>query len=83
MMVACAQIWKPLHLIIRLYSIEIYFDQFYLTMKNKLSRRTRYFLFTIGLVLVLCGISAIVYAFWPLANAKLQEIISATLFAPP
>jgi hypothetical protein len=52
-------------------------------MRSKLSRRTRYIIFSLGLVLLLCGLTAIIYAFWPLATANVQDMVSATLFAPP
>jgi hypothetical protein len=52
-------------------------------MKSKLSRRTRYIIFSLGLVLILCGLTAVIYSFWPLANASIRDMISATLFAPP
>jgi hypothetical protein len=52
-------------------------------MKSKLSLRTRYIIFSLGLVLILCGLTAMIYVFWPLANASLQDMVSATLFAPP
>jgi hypothetical protein len=55
----------------------------YPAMKSKLSRRTRYLIFSLGLVLLLCGLTAIVYAFWPLASANVRDMVSATLFAPP
>jgi hypothetical protein len=52
-------------------------------MKKIVSRRTRTTLFMIGLLLVLCGLSALFYAFWPLADTSLRDILSATIFAPP
>lgn len=52
-------------------------------MEIKLSRRTRYIIFSLGLILVLCGLTALIYAAWPLADANLQDILSATVFAPP
>jgi hypothetical protein len=53
------------------------------TMKSNFSRRTRTIVFSLGLVLLLFGLTALIYAFWPLATANLQDMVSATLFAPP
>lgn len=48
-----------------------------------LSRRTRILVFAIGLVLLICGLSAIAYALWPLPDASIEGILPATLLAPP
>jgi hypothetical protein len=38
---------------------------------------------TIGILLGICGLIALGYALWPLGAATIQEMLSATVFAPP
>jgi hypothetical protein len=40
-------------------------------------------MFSLGLFMLLCGFTALIYAFFPLANTQIQDIVPATLFAPP
>jgi hypothetical protein len=74
---------KPQRLINRLSSRQIDFDQLKPNMKRKLSQRTRLIIISLGLALIICGLTALIYSFWPLATANLQDMVSATLFAPP
>ncbi len=52
-------------------------------LKMMLSRRTRILVFVLGLVLLICGLSAIAYALWPLPDVSIEGILPATLLAPP
>jgi hypothetical protein len=45
--------------------------------------RIRLTLIIAGLCLFLCGLIAIGYALWPLANVTLQRVLPSVLFAPP
>jgi len=52
-------------------------------MKRELSRRMRLIILLAGVILILCALTALLYSFRPLDDASLQEMLSATLFAPP
>ena len=45
--------------------------------------RLRLALFMIGLVVLLCSLAALVYAFWPVEGLQVQSTLEPTLFAPP
>jgi hypothetical protein len=45
--------------------------------------RLRLALFIIGLMVLLCSLAALAYAFWPVEGLQVQSILEPTLFAPP
>jgi hypothetical protein len=49
----------------------------------KLSRGFQILVLTIGIILLIAGISAILYTYWPLSDGTVQSVIPATLLAPP
>jgi len=47
------------------------------------SRKSRFFLLSFGVLLVLCSLAALLYAFWPIEGTSLQATLVPTLLAPP
>ena len=45
--------------------------------------RFRFLILVLGLILIVWGFFSVAYAIWPLPDATLQEILPATLLAPP
>ena len=48
-----------------------------------MSTRVRVLLFSLGIVITLCSLTALVYAFWPVQAVEVQATLAPTLFAPP
>lgn len=47
------------------------------------SRKSRLILLSLGLLLVLCSLAALLYAFWPVESTSVQATLAPTLLAPP
>jgi len=48
-----------------------------------MTTRLRLALFIIGLMVLLCSLAALAYAFWPVEGLEVQTTLEPTLFAPP
>jgi len=48
-----------------------------------MNRNLRLAIFVIGLVVVLCSLAALAYAYWPVETLSEQVPIAPTLFSPP
>jgi len=48
-----------------------------------MSRRLRFALLALGLLLLCFSLAALAYAFWPLEGLNAQATLAPTLFAPP
>ncbi|MBN2147541.1 MAG: hypothetical protein JW726_09135 [Anaerolineales bacterium] len=48
-----------------------------------MSRSARIALVLIGLALVLCSLTALAFAFWPLQEISTQATLAPTLLTPP
>jgi hypothetical protein len=46
-------------------------------------RNLRMLVIVLGLIVVLCSVSALAYAFWPLEALREQAPLAPTLFVPP
>jgi hypothetical protein len=46
-------------------------------------RRTQILLLLLGLLILVCAISALAYAYWPLGALEEHAPLAPTLFAPP
>ncbi len=46
-------------------------------------KRLRALLVLVGLLIVLCSLVALAYAFWPVDNLSEQVPLAPTLFSPP
>jgi hypothetical protein len=47
------------------------------------SRKSRIVLLSFGVLLVLCSLAALVFAFWPVEGTSVQATLAPTLLAPP
>lgn len=54
-------------------------DNFSITM----TRRLRLTLLIVALLIVLCSLLALCYAYWPLQDSHLQSTLAPTLLTPP
>jgi hypothetical protein len=52
-------------------------------MDTLLSTRNRRFFLIASLVLIVCGLLALAFAFWPMKPAEVIVTLPPTLFAPP
>ena len=50
---------------------------------HSMSRKVRVALLSFGVLLVLCSLAALLYAFWPVESASVQATLAPTLLAPP
>lgn len=50
---------------------------------SPVSRKSRIFLLSLGLLLVFCSLAALLFAFWPIEGTSVQATIAPTLLAPP
>ena len=48
-----------------------------------MTRNLRLLLFVIGVVILLCSLAALAYAYWPVEALLEQVPIAPTLFSPP
>ena len=48
-----------------------------------MTRNLRLALFVIGVVVVLCSLAALAYAYWPIEALSEQVTVAPTLFSPP
>jgi hypothetical protein len=48
-----------------------------------MTRNLRLTLFVIGVVVVVCSLSALIYAYWPTGVLNEQSTVVPTLFSPP
>jgi len=48
-----------------------------------MSRKSRFFVLCLGVLLVFCSLAALLYAFWPIEGASVQATLVPTLLAPP
>lgn len=46
-------------------------------------KRTQILLLLLGLLILICAVSALAYAYWPLGALEDQVPLAPTLFAPP
>ena len=46
-------------------------------------RNFRWVIIVLGVVIILCSLAALAYAFWPLEMLREQAPLAPTLFAPP
>lgn len=46
-------------------------------------RNFRWLVIVLGIVIILCSLAALAYAFWPLELLREQAPLAPTLFAPP
>jgi hypothetical protein len=51
--------------------------------KSRMSRRTRWIVFLVGLLILVCSLLAVGYALWPAGAVVDQATLAPTLFAPP
>jgi hypothetical protein len=49
----------------------------------RMSRRTRWIIFLVGLLVLVCSLLAVGYALWPVGGTVEQATLAPTLFAPP
>lgn len=47
------------------------------------SRKSRILLLLFSVLLVLCSLAALLYAFWPIEGTSIQATLVPTLLAPP
>ena len=47
------------------------------------ARNLRRLVFVLGLIMVVCSLAALAYAFWPVEALQEQAPLVPTLFAPP
>ena len=50
---------------------------------HSVSRKSRMALLSFGVLLVLCSLAALIYAFWPIESTSIQATLVPTLLAPP
>jgi len=48
-----------------------------------MTRNLRLALFVLGVIVVLCSLAALAYAYWPAAVLNEQATVVPTLFSPP
>jgi hypothetical protein len=48
-----------------------------------MTRNLRLALFVLGVLVVLCSLAALAYAYWPVAVLNEQSTVVPTLFSPP
>ena len=48
-----------------------------------MSRKMRVALLSFGVLLVLCSLAALLFAFWPVESTSVQATLAPTLLAPP
>jgi len=46
-------------------------------------RRLNIIIIVVGMSILVIGLVALAYAFWPITVTQIQETLSPTLFAPP
>lgn len=52
-------------------------------MQLGMNKRTRLILLGMGVLIVLCSLVALVYAFWPEESLRTQATLAPTLLVPP
>jgi hypothetical protein len=48
-----------------------------------MTRNLRLALFVLGVVVMLCSLAALAYAYWPTETLSAQSTVAPTLFSPP